>query len=137
MLKAIIASSLASLLILGASPAYASAGWYPTHKGEIITVDYCLPKTNMGPLILRAMGDQAQPIVLATIKPMRLPKDSYCADDLKYGFKQGLYHLKYGWRVNLVGGAGLEIYSPLAKRSYYGWPDGISSGTTASNLNSK
>ena len=105
--------------------AFGSAGWYPTAKGESITVEYCLPTPKVGVLYLQALGIGAKWKTVATIKQPQFKKDSYCADDFKYGTKQGLYHLKYNWKVNISGGWGLQLYSVGLEKAFYGWPDGI------------
>ena len=80
----------------------------------------------MGQLYLQVMGDGPWKIV-AKINANHLKKDSYCADDVKYGFGSGYFHLVYLWRVNLIGSGGLQVFSPKTKKTYYGWPDGIES----------
>jgi len=103
----------------------ASAGWYPAAKGEYLVVEYCLPTANVGTLYLQALGSGTKWKTVAVIKHPQLRKDSYCADDLKHGFGQGLYHLKYKWKVNISGGWGLQLKSSTLNQTYSGWPDGI------------
>jgi hypothetical protein len=113
------------ILCVSVSPALASAGWYPTAKGESLTVEYCLPTANVGTLYLQALGSGTKWKTVAVVKYPQLKKDSYCADDFKHGFGQGLFHLKYKWKVNISGGWGLRIKSTTLNQTYYGWPDGI------------
>jgi hypothetical protein len=107
------------------SQAIASAGWYPATKGEFLVVEYCLPTANVGTLYLQALGSGTKWKTVAVIKHPQLRKDSYCAEDLKHGFGQGLYHLKYKWKVNISGSWGLQLKSSTLNQTYYGWPDGI------------
>ena len=123
----LIRALLVTILTTTTSSALASAGWYPINKGETLTVEYCLPKARMGTLVLRGTGNELTPKILAKIKDSTLKQDSYCADDLKRGYKQGAYHLKYSWKVNITGQYGLDLYSTNTKKKYYGWPDGINS----------
>jgi hypothetical protein len=113
------------IVYLPVSPAIASAGWYPISKGQSLTVEYCLPTSNMGNLYLQALGSGSKWKTVAIIKHPRLIRDSYCADDFKYGFAQGLYHLKYEWTVNISGEWGLHLKSSTTNKTYSGWPDGI------------
>jgi hypothetical protein len=122
--KPIVIGLIAVLLCLPVS-AFASAGWYPAVKGESITVEYCLPQRDMGNLYLQALGNGTKWKTVATIKNKILKKDKYCADEYKYGSKQGLYHLKYVWKVNISGGWGLRVKSSTINGVVYGWPDGI------------
>ena len=110
---------------LPVAQAIASAGWYPTAKGESLTVEYCLPTANVGTLYLQALGSGTKWKTVAVIKHPQLRKDPYCADDFKHGFGQGLFHLKYKWKVNISGGWGLQLKSSTLNKTYYGWPDGI------------
>jgi hypothetical protein len=103
----------------------ASAGWYPTAQGESLTVEYCLPTANVGTLYLQALGSGTKWKTVAVIKYPRLRRDSYCANDIKSGFAQGLYHFKYKWKVNISGGWALQLKSSGLNKTYYGWPDGI------------
>ena len=114
-----------AVLYLSASPGMASAGWYPTAQGESLTVEYCLPTANVGTLYLQALGSGTKWKTVAVIKHPQLRKDPYCADDFKHGFGQGLFHLKYKWKVNISGGWGLQLKSSTLNKTYYGWPDGI------------
>lgn len=116
---------LALLIGLTPQPAFAGAGWYPAAKGESLMVEYCLPTANVGTLYLQALGSGTKWKTVAVIKHPKLRKDSYCTDDLKYGFGQGLYHLKYKWKVNISGGWALQLKSATSNQTYYGWPDGI------------
>ena len=105
--------------------AIASAGWYPTANGESLVVEYCLPTANVGTLYLQALGSGTKWKTVAIINHPQLRKDAYCADDFKHGFGQGLYHLKYKWKVNISGGWALQIKSSTSNQTYYGWPDGV------------
>ena len=110
---------------LPVAQAIASAGWYPTAKGESLTVEYCLPTANVGTLYLQALGSGTKWKTVAVIKHPQLRKDPYCADDFKYGFGQGFYHFKYKWKVNITGGWALQLKSSTLNKTYYGGPDGI------------
>ena len=48
--------------------AIASAGWYPTAKGESLVVEYCLPTANVGTLYLQALGSGTKWKTVAVIK---------------------------------------------------------------------
>lgn len=110
---------------LPVAQAIASAGWYPTAKGESLVVEYCLPTANAGTLYLLALGSGTNWKTVAVIKHPQLRKDPYCADDFKYGFGQGFYHFKYKWKVNITGGWALQLKSSTLNKTYYGGPDGI------------
>ena len=122
-------AALSLVLILGvpSTPAIASAGWYPTVKGEVIHTQVCLPKNIESPVYLQLMGDKEFGETVATIHFKRLPADSYCRESLLHGLNpQGaLFDLKFDWKVNVTGGNGLQFYAPNLKKAFYGWPDGI------------
>jgi hypothetical protein len=117
------------LIISGLSSpsAYASAGWYPTYKGDVIHTQVCLPKNINSPIYLQLMGEKNFGKTVAVIHFKKLPADSYCRDMLLHDLNpQGAYFdLKFDWKVNVTGGYGLQFYSPKLKKAFYGWPDGI------------
>jgi hypothetical protein len=110
------------------SQAIASAGWYPTFKGDVIHTQVCLPKNIKSPIYLQLMGEKNFGKTVAIIYFKKLPADSYCKDQLLYGLNpQGAYFdLQFDWKVNVIGGYGLQFYSPRLKKAFYGWPDGVS-----------
>jgi hypothetical protein len=107
------------------SSANASAGWYPTHEGESIVAEFCIPAGSHSPVLLQTMGEGSSEKTVAVIKFKKLRIDSYCRDEVKYGQSSGLYHLKYRWKVNIKGSWGLALKIPNLNLIVYGWPDGI------------
>lgn len=116
------------VLCLSTWPAMASAGWYPTFKGDLIHTQVCLPKGIKSPVYLQLMGEKDFGKTVAIIHFKKLSADSYCRDQLLHGLNpQGAYfHLQFDWKVNVMGGYGLQFYSPKMKKAFYGWPDGVS-----------
>lgn len=107
-------------------PAQASAGWLPVSKGETLKMDFCVPKSNMGVLYLRAnqLNGPAS-VLIAKFRTEKFSKDKYCRDEMEYGLKQGFYHFQYSWKVNVIGEWGIALTSLSPKKFYSGWPDGI------------
>ena len=57
--------------------------------------------------------------VVEKFKPVRAYDPNWC--------DKGWFEYKYRWKVNVSGEWGLLFYDPIAKKTYYGWPDGIES----------
>jgi hypothetical protein len=127
MFKREAALSLVVMLGVPSTPAIASAGWYPTVKGEVIHTQVCLPKNIESPVYLQLMGDKEFGKTVVTIHFKKLPADSYCRNTLLHGLnpKGAFYDLKFDWKVNVEGSYGLQFYSPKESKAFYGWPDGI------------
>ena len=114
------------LTAVTSSSANASAGWYPTYKGDLIVTEFCIPASSHSPVFLQTMGEDSAWRTVAVIKFKKLRNDSYCRNGAKYGFSPtGHYHLKYKWKVNIRGSWGMQLYIPNLKSTVYGWPDGI------------
>jgi hypothetical protein len=114
------------LTVANSSSANASAGWYPTYKGDLIVTEFCIPAGSHSPVFLQTMGEGSTWRTVAVIKFKKLSNDSYCRNEAKYGFTPaGLYHLKYKWNVNIRGSWGMQLYIPNLRKVVYGWPDGI------------
>jgi hypothetical protein len=126
--KSILFILLNISLCLSISPATASAGWYPTFKGDLIHTEVCLPKNIKSPVYLQLMGSKDFGKTVAVIHFRELPADGYCKDQLLHGLSpQGAYFdLKFDWKVNVSGAYGLQFYAPNLKKPFYGWPDGVS-----------
>jgi hypothetical protein len=127
MFKREVTLSLVLMFGVPSSPASASAGWYPTVKGEVIHTQVCLPKNIKSPVYLQLMGDRDFRKTVATIHFKKLPADSYCRDTSLHGLnpKGAYYDLRFDWKVNVEGAYGLQFYTPNARKAFYGWPDGI------------
>ena len=125
---------LATLSFLLLSPtsnlAIASAGWYPTHVGEFISVDFCLPSAAKSPVFLQTMDlKKSQGTTLAVIHFSKLKRSSGCLQELKNGLgrsNNGPYELIYDWKVNILESNALQLYIPNLHKAIYGFPDGIS-----------
>ena len=119
-------SFMVVLTVVTPSSATASAGWYPTHKGDWIVTEFCIPAGSRSPVFLQTMGDGSASKTVAVIHFRNLRIDSYCRNAEKYGHSPaGLYHLKYRWQVNIKGSWGIQLRIPSLKLTIYGWPDGI------------
>jgi len=119
---------LVFILLAPATSAFASAGWYPTHPGDVIETEVCLPKSVSSPIYLQLIPDKGSGKTVAKIYFKDLKADSYCRDSIKHDpATAGPYHLKYKWSVNVTGENGLQFFNPKIKKTYYGWPDGIAS----------
>jgi len=126
--KRFVAFGLTTLLTSLPFSALASAGWYPTHPGDVIETEVCLPKGVSSPIYLQLMPDKGSAKTVAKIFFKGLKADAYCKDSIKHGpATAGPYHLKYKWKVNVSGENGLQFFDPKTKKAYYGWPDGIAS----------
>ena len=119
---------IALVFLLPANGAFASAGWYPTHIGDVIQTEVCLPKNVSSPIYLQLMPFEGNHKTVAKIYFKNLKADAYCKDSIKHDpATPGPYHLKYKWKVNATGESGLQFFDPKTKKAYYGWPDGIAS----------
>jgi hypothetical protein len=118
-----------AISLLSAPSSSASAGWYPVQRGKELTVEFCLPNSAPNIYHLQASSGNDKWITVAVIQKMQLSVDLYCKDDFKFGNKQGLFHLKYKWTVNLSGGWALRLSSQRTNSIFYGWPDGVSASS--------
>ena len=115
-----------ALTVVTPSSAQAGAGWYPTHKGDSIVTEFCIPAGSRSPVFLQTMGEGSTSRTVAVIYFRNLRTDSYCHNAAKYGHSPArLYHLKYRWQVNIKGSWGIQLRIPNLKLIVYGWPDGI------------
>jgi hypothetical protein len=117
-----------SLLIQQAN---ASAGWYPTHPGDVIQLDFCIPSNASSPIFLQLIGDNQKSLKQALkVDLTDLRSSSYCQILKKRTSSKNklkLLELKYNWRVNVEGDFALQVFIPNLHKSLAGWPDGISS----------
>ena len=121
-------SLLVFILLAPTTSAFASAGWYPTHPGDVIETEVCLPKGFSSPIYLQLIPEKGVHKTVATIKIKSLKADAYCRDSVNQSSNRPRpYHLKYKWTVNVTGESGLQFFDPKTKKTYYGWPDGIAS----------
>lgn len=119
------------LIFVPAITSFASAGWSPTHPGDIFPVEFCIPFGAKSPVYLQVMEpDKASGRTLATIHFNHLKQSDGCHQIMKnglHGSQIGPYDLIYKWRVNISGGHALQLYVPNLHQYFYGFPDGINS----------
>jgi len=124
---------LAHLLILLFSftaipTAQSSAGWYPTFPGDVIKTRFCLPFSTKFTAYLQ-VTDQPGGFNknVAKIESRALKKSPSCARFMKDSLipGSGPFELEYEWRVNVSGSFALQLYVPMKKQTFFGWPDGI------------
>ena len=96
--------------------AFASAGYYPIEKGEILKAEVCVPKNTKSPLSLQINSGNGKPVSVATVNS--IPKSS--GDCNKNESKVFI-----NWIVDRLGIYSLAFYSTKSKSTFYGWPDGI------------
>ena len=96
--------------------AFASAGYYPIEKGEILKAEVCVPKNTKSPLSLQINSGNGKPVSVATVNS--IPKSS--GDCNKNESKVFI-----NWKVDRLGIYSLAFYSTKSKSTFYGWPDGI------------
>ncbi len=95
---------------------FASAGYYPIEKGEVLTAEVCVPKNTKSPLSLQLNSGSGKPVSVAMVNS--IPKLSGdCSKNERQVF--------INWKVDRIGMYGLSFYSPKSKSTFYGWPDGI------------
>ena len=130
------ASSLSfAALIVGQSllsqpSSFASAGWYPTFPGDIISMEFCVPKTATSPALLRFNAGTRKSKTIYKVNFAHLKSSRYCQNwqrNSSIPQSEELLDLKFDWKVNQKGEFGLELYVPNIHKTIYGWPDGISS----------
>ena len=96
--------------------AFASAGFYPIEKGEVLNAEVCVPKNTKTPISLQLHSGNGKPVSVATINS--IPKSSgKCGKNRRQVF--------IDWKVDRTGIYGLSFYSAKSKASFTGWPDGI------------
>ena len=95
---------------------YASAGYYPIHRGDLLGVEACLPIRTTSPLIL-----QIESMDLHWKKVAVVPFNKLTRQDCD----RGSLKLVYRWKVNVSLGGTLRLWDSTLKRSYFVWPDGI------------
>jgi hypothetical protein len=132
------ASSLSfAALIVGQSllnqpSSFASAGWYPTFPGDIISMEFCVPKTAASPAFLQLNAGTGKSKIIYKVNFAHLKSSRYCQNWQKDSLKppsEDLLDLKFDWKVNQKGEFGLDLYVPNIHKTFYGWPDGITSKT--------
>ena len=118
------------------NPAYASAGYYPINKGELLEATTCVPSTMKPPVLLQISGVNTNQ---KKVEITRATKWSKTTTNLCGANK---YQVTFKWKVNRTGVYALSAYSPNSPVDLYVWPDGIdipdqspskSSGTTGSS----
>jgi hypothetical protein len=110
-------------LLLGAligfmnpSASVASAGYYPTNKGEVLRVEACLPLGTVFPLKLQLASTDAKWRTVATITVNKKTKGK-C--------DKGFSKMIYPWKVNVSTGGSLRLWDSAKKKDFFVWPDGI------------
>ena len=96
--------------------AFASAGFYPIEKGEVLNTEVCVPKNTKSPLSLQINSGNGKPVSVATINS--IPKSSG-------NCKKNESKVFINWKVDRLGIYSLSFYSTKSKSTFYGWPDGI------------
>ncbi|CAB4337486.1 MAG: hypothetical protein F2851_03470 [Actinobacteria bacterium] len=116
-LRVSLALFLAFLIgLANPSASVASAGYYPTYKGEVLRVEACLPIGTVFPLKLQLASTDAKWRTVATIAVKKKTKGT-C--------DKGFSRMIYGWKVNVSTGGALRIWDSTTKKGFYVWPDGI------------
>ena len=96
--------------------AFASAGFYPTEKGEVLRAEACVPKNTKPPISLQLNSGNGKPVSVATVNS--IPKSSgECGKNERQVF--------INWKVDRTGIYGLSFRSTKSKITFTGWPDGI------------
>ena len=98
---------------------HASAGYYPTSKGELIGVEACLKLGTASPLSLQIQSTNTQWKNVAKIYFKGLKRN-----DCEKGFVKIIYK----WKVNVSIGGALRIWDSKKRLDYFVWPDGIEVG---------
>ena len=108
--------------------AQASAGWYPTFPGDVIKTRFCLPFSTKFTAYLQ-VTDQPGGFNknVAKIESRALKKSPSCSRFMKDSLipGSGPFELEYEWRVNVSDSFALQLYVPMKKQTFFGWPDGI------------
>jgi hypothetical protein len=112
-LKILLFSLLLALLPVSA---FASAGYYPTEKGEVLNAEVCVPKNTKPPLTLQINSGNGKPVSVATVNS--IPKSSG-------GCNKNESKVFINWKVDRTGIYGLSFRSTKSKITFTGWPDGI------------
>jgi hypothetical protein len=104
------------LFVLTPNIVFASAGFYPIEKGEVLNAEVCVPKNTKPPISLQLYSGNGKPVSVATINS--IPKSSgKCSKNQRQVF--------INWKVDRTGIYGLSFYSTKSKSAFTGWPDGI------------
>jgi hypothetical protein len=98
------------------SASVASAGYYPTNKGEVLRVEACLPLGTVFPLKLQLASTDAKWRTVATIASNKKTKGK-C--------DKGFSKMIYPWKVNVSTGGSLRLWDSTKKKDFFVWPDGI------------
>ena len=108
---------LASLFIAAfTDTAFASAGFYPIEKGEVLNAEVCVPKNTKPPISLQLHSGNGKAVSVAKINS--IPKSSgECGKNERQVF--------INWKVDRTGIYGLSFRSTKSKITFTGWPDGI------------
>jgi hypothetical protein len=124
-LKTLLFSLLLALLPVSA---FASAGYYPIEKGEVLNAEVCVPKNTKSPLSLQINSGNGKPVSVATVNS--IPKSSG-------NCKKNESKVFANWKVDRIGMYSLAFYSAKSKSTFYGWPDGIEVSNPAKKTTSK
>lgn len=106
------------LCVLFSDSANASAGYYPLKLGEVVEISSCIPKNLKPPIDLQVQGPKTsgKKVVVETVKKF-VTRPGNCA--------KGEVELFFDWQSNREGSYTLYLYSPLSKKTFYPWPDGV------------
>jgi hypothetical protein len=129
--KCFTSANLVIFIFFSVSIANASAGWYPTQPGEVIQVEFCVPKAAKSPVYLQLnTGKRGQSRNAYKVSFQNLHESSHCRGQEKSSGipeQHNLLDLKFDWKVTVKGEYGLQLYIPNLHQTISGWPDGISS----------
>ena len=103
-------------LALIPTTAFASAGYYPIKKGEILNAEVCLPNEVRPPISLQLNSGEGKPVTVFKIKSF-VKKVKPC------GKEKTLVAIR--WKVDREGIYALSFYDPRSKKIFFGWPDGV------------
>jgi hypothetical protein len=114
----ILLALLTSLLIgfINLPAGLASAGYYPTYRGEELRIEACIPAGTNFPLKLQIASTDA---TWRTVSSVTLNKK------IKGNCDKGFSKVKHLWRVNVQKGGSLRLWDSTKKKSFFVWPDGI------------
>ena len=94
----------------------ASAGYYPTYRGEELQIEACVPSGTTFPLKLQIASMDA---TWRNVAPVALNKKT------KWNCEIGFSKVKHVWKVNVQKGGALRLWDSAKKKSFFVWPDGI------------
>jgi hypothetical protein len=102
--------------IISSNPATASAGYYLTKKGELISIKSCINAKSKSPLLLQIEVNRSHWKTVSVIKFSNLKQDRCLSNQLT---------LIYQWKVNVTNGGALRVLDSKQKKEYFVTPDGI------------